>query len=74
MEHVLGKLDVMVKLLVVTNGLGRELKGERESVEEGSYRSCVQGEETEAGVSDLVLMGGRQICRLCIDSITHLTV
>lgn len=64
MEHVLGKLDVMVRLLIVTNGLERELKRERESVEDGSYHSCVQGEETEACVRVLLLMDGRQIRRL----------
>lgn len=74
MEHVLGKLDVMVKLLIVTNGLERELKGERKSAEEGSYRSSVQGEEAEAGLSDLPLLDGRQILGLCFGIIAHLTI
>lgn len=44
MEYIFGKLDVMVKLIVV-NDLQVELEGEKESMDWGSYHSCViQGE------------------------------
>lgn len=41
MEHIFGKLDVMVKLLIVINDLESELEGETESVDQGSCHSCV---------------------------------
>lgn len=33
MEHVLGKLDVMVKVLIVINDLEIELEGENKSID-----------------------------------------